>query len=85
MTGRTTVLSGLPRISVKLVGEDGNAYAIMGRVSKAARKAGWTAEQVEILMTEMRSGDYNNLLATAMEYCDDTGDAEWDETSEDWG
>ncbi len=55
---------------VKLVGEDGNAYSILGRCREAARKAGWSAEKIAQVMNEMRAGDYNHLLATACENFD---------------
>lgn len=55
-------------VDVQLTGEDGNAFRILGAVSKGIRKAGGTAEDVENFMTEAQSGDYDNLLATAMRY-----------------
>ena len=55
---------------VKLVGQDGNAFAIMGACRKAAQKAGWTPEQISAVMTEMRSGDYSHLLCVAMDNFD---------------
>lgn len=54
------------RPAVKLIGRDGNAFAIMGACKQAARKAGWTSEQVDALIKEMMSGDYNHLLGVAM-------------------
>ena len=56
--------------SVKLIGRDGNAFAIMGACSAAAKKAGWTPEQIDAVLSEMTDGDYNHLLATAMEHFD---------------
>lgn len=53
--------------TVKLVGEDGNAFAIIGRVSAALRHAG-LEEQVAEFQTEAMSGDYNNLLRVCMKY-----------------
>ena len=53
---------------LKLVGQDGNAFAIMGRARDAAKKAGWTQEEIDLYMVEARSGDYNNLLAVTMEH-----------------
>jgi hypothetical protein len=53
---------------VKLVGRDGNAWAVMGACQSAARKAGWPAERVKAVMDEMKSGDYDHLLRTAMEH-----------------
>lgn len=59
-----------PNVKVKLVGEDGNAFAILGRVSKAMQRAGCTPEQVNEFRTEATSGDYDKLLQTAMKYVD---------------
>lgn len=55
-------------VEVQLVGEDGNAFAILGRVSRALRKGGATAAEVDEFMTEATSGDYDNLLATCMRW-----------------
>jgi hypothetical protein len=53
---------------VKLIGEDGNAFAILGRVSKALRNAGADQEYINQFRNEATSGDYNHLLSTAMKY-----------------
>ena len=50
-------------VKVKLIGEDGNAFAIMGRVSKAMRRAGKTDEEIKSVMDKMTEGDYDNLLS----------------------
>jgi hypothetical protein len=55
------------QIKVKLVGNDGNAFAILGAVSKALRKGG-RGDLVDAFMKEATSGDYNHLLRTACEY-----------------
>lgn len=52
-------------VEVQLVGEDGNAYAIMGRVSRALKDAGVSKEEIDLYMAESMSGDYDNLLRTA--------------------
>ena len=54
---------------VKLSGTDGNAFAIMGKVSNTLRKAG-LGDQVEAFQKEATSGDYDNVLRTASKYCD---------------
>jgi len=51
----------------KLVGTDGNAFAIMGTVSEALRKAGH-ANKINEFRDKATSGDYNHLLQVAMEY-----------------
>ena len=54
--------------AVKLSGEDGNAYGIMGRVKRALAKHGADQEYINKYLQESMSGDYNNLLITAMKY-----------------
>jgi hypothetical protein len=53
--------------TVKLVGEDGNAFAILGRVKSALKKAGLT-EEAEQYHKEATSGDYDHLLRTTLLY-----------------
>jgi hypothetical protein len=64
-----------PNVSVKLVGEDGNAFAILGRVTRALRKAKVPATEIKAFQDEATSGDYNNLLATVMR---------WVQVGEEW-
>jgi hypothetical protein len=59
-----------PKIKVKLVGTDGNAFALMGKVSQALRKAGVSKEERDLFIKEATSGDYNNLLTTCCEWVD---------------
>jgi hypothetical protein len=55
-----------PEIEVELIGQDGNAYAIMGAVQKALRNAKVSKEEIDEYLKESMSGDYNHLLRTAM-------------------
>lgn len=55
-------------VTVQLSGSDGNAFAIMGNVQRALRKAGATPEQLKQYQEESMSGDYDNLLQTAMRW-----------------
>ena len=55
-------------VAVRLTGTDGNAYAIMGTVQKALKKAGATPAEIKEYLDESMSGDYNHLLATACEW-----------------
>jgi hypothetical protein len=59
-----------PKVKVKLIGEDGNAFAIIGAVRKAMKRGGCTPEQVEEFQKEATAGDYNHLLQTAMRFVD---------------
>jgi len=42
--------------------------AIMGRVSNAMRKAGVPQEEINEYLDESMSGDYDNLLRTAIKW-----------------
>jgi hypothetical protein len=57
-----------PDIEVRLVGEDGNAFAIMARVASALEDAGVSKDEIESYYTQSKSGDYDNLLRTATEW-----------------
>jgi len=66
-----------PEVSVQLVGEDGNALAILGKVQRAlikhlTRERGMThAEAKDIsnkYMDEATMGDYDTLLAVTMSW-----------------
>lgn len=57
-----------PEVQVELVGQDGNAFAIMGRVMGALKKAGVPKEEIDQYYAESTSGDYDNLLRTAMRW-----------------
>jgi hypothetical protein len=53
-----------PEIEVELVGHDGNAFVIIGRVTQALRRAKVPAEEINQFQDECMSGDYDNLLRT---------------------
>jgi hypothetical protein len=57
-----------PEIKVKLVGTDGNAFAVLGKISAALKKAGVPKEERDEFFNEAMSGDYNHLLGTAMQW-----------------
>lgn len=54
-------------VEVELVGQDGNAMLIIGRVSKALKRAGYV-DSAQAFAEEAMSGDYNNVLATTQKY-----------------
>jgi len=66
--GECTADCKYPEIKVRLVGEDGNAFAILGRVSGAMRKAGVSKEERDQFFAEAMSGDYDHLLQTCMKW-----------------
>ena len=59
-----------PEVQVQLSGEDGNAFAILGRTSAALRQAGVAQEEIDTFFAEATSGDYDHLLHTTMAWVD---------------
>ena len=57
-----------PEVKVQLVGEDGNALFILGKVRAALQKAGVPKVDIEEYTEEATAGDYNDLLMTTMEW-----------------
>lgn len=57
-----------PQVEVRLVGEDGNAFAILGRVMAALKNAGVSQAEIDEYHRESTSGDYDHLLATAVRW-----------------
>ena len=59
------------KVKMQLAGLDGNAFALMGAFSRNARRQGWTRDEIDTVLTECRSGDYDHLLCTLMDNIDD--------------
>lgn len=57
-----------PDIHVRLTGEDGNAFAIIARVKLALKRAGVDPLDIEEYRRESMSGDYDNVIQTAMRW-----------------
>ncbi|HLS32611.1 MAG TPA: hypothetical protein VK039_03395 [Brevibacterium sp.] len=59
-----------PDITVNLIGQDGNAFAILGRTTTALIRAGVDTDEIQEFSNEATSGDYNHLLRTVMAWVD---------------
>lgn len=59
-----------PNIRVQLVGQDGNAFAILGRVRVAMRRGGVPPEAIDAFVKEATAGDHDKLLQTVMKWVD---------------
>ena len=57
-------------VNLDLVGVNGNAFMIMGVFQRQAKKEGWTATEIEVVLKEAKSRDYNYLLATIENHCE---------------
>ena len=58
----------MKKVKMKLVGLDGNAFSLMGAFQSNARKQGWSKDEIDKVIKECMSGDYNHLLETLMEH-----------------
>jgi hypothetical protein len=79
-----------PEVEVQLVGLDGNAFSILGRVAQAMRRAGISKEDIDAYHADATSDDYNHLLRVTMEtvtcdpYDEDDEDWGWDDEEDEW-
>lgn len=53
-----------PQLHLRLVGEDGNAFAILGRAKRLMQTHGLQPAEIERFLTQAKAGDYNHLLET---------------------
>jgi hypothetical protein len=53
-----------PHITVKLIGQDGNAFNLLGIMQRELRRNGVAKEDVDAFIEEATSGDYDHLLQT---------------------
>lgn len=67
-TGEGTVGDPFYDVEVQLTGNDGNAFAILGSVARELRRSGVPSIEIERFNEEAMSGDYDNLLQTAMRW-----------------
>jgi hypothetical protein len=59
------------KIRLRLVGLDGNAFFLMGAFARQARKEGWTKAEIDAVLNEAKSRDYDHLLCTLSAHCED--------------
>jgi hypothetical protein len=58
-----------PEVEVELVGTDSNAFAILGRVCAAMKRAGVSKEEINAFMREAEtSGSYDSMLQTVLRW-----------------
>jgi len=61
-----------PDITVPLTGEDGNSFAILGRVNRALRQASVSQAERDAFMQEATQGNYDELLQVVMQWVEVT-------------
>ena len=64
---RKTTKTGL---IINLDGPDGSAFALMAYAKRFARSFGYASDEIDTMITRMKSGNYKNLVKTFDEYFD---------------
>ena len=49
-------------IEIDLTGPQGNAFFLLGTASNLAKQLGYSKEQIDDLLEDMKSGDYEHLV-----------------------
>lgn len=57
------------KVTLELVGMDGNAFFLMGAFSRQAKKEGWTKEEIDTVLTDAKSSGYDHLLSVLIDHC----------------
>lgn len=74
------------KVNYKMVGQDGNAFNLMGGFAQQARCDGWDKADIDLVINEAMSGNYDHLLTILATYCENNGmgSIEDDEDEEDY-
>ncbi len=67
------------KVTLELVGLDGNAFVLMGVFQRQARREKWTQDEINEDLNECKSGDYYHLLATLASVCESPEEDEEDD------
>jgi hypothetical protein len=81
-------------ITINLDGPQGNAFALMGIAKNLAKQLGWEPSRIDLLINEMKSSDYDHLIAVFLREFDslvhltaggfsDDGEDDYDDGDED--
>lgn len=57
------------KVNLQLAGLDGNAFSLLAAFRAQARKEGWSPVEINSVLTEAQSSDYNHLLSTLVQNC----------------
>lgn len=60
----------MARKKYNLVGVDGNAYSVMGYVTKAMRMENFSKQEIDNYLKDATSDDYSHLLRVSVEMID---------------
>jgi hypothetical protein len=57
-----------PNVTVEMIGQDGNSFSIIGRVTKQLRRGGVSKTERDRFTKEATSGDYSHLIGTVFDW-----------------
>lgn len=57
-----------------LTSVDGNAFSLLGSWSHKAKSSGFTKEEIDGVLVQAKSGDYNNLVKVLALYSENDDD-----------
>lgn len=58
------------KVKLDLVGLDGNAFNLLGQFQRAARKQGWSQQEIDGVIAQATSSNYDHLLQVLIEHTD---------------
>lgn len=58
------------KVKLKLIGLNGNAFALLGAFKRQAQREKWTPAEITLVIDKAMSGDYNELLRTLSAHCE---------------
>ena len=69
---------------IDISGHDGNAFAIMGKARSFAKQLGWKPSEIDAMIADMMSSDYDHLCAVFNEKFDRIAKLVDGRDEEDW-
>lgn len=61
-------------IQLNLVGINSNAFSILNAFQRQAHRKGWTDEEIDLVLAEAKTRDYEHLLAVIINHCENVDD-----------
>lgn len=62
------------KVRLTLAGLDGNAFVLLGAFRRQAKREGWSEAEIDGVMTDAKSGNYDHLLEVLVDHCEDADD-----------
>lgn len=66
-------------VQVKLVGENGNMFNLMGLFQRAAKNEGWTKEEIDTVLNAVMASEYPMSLKILLDHSKDQSEYEEEE------